>query len=152
MYSFRSTADAISLFGPGVPRVLQFAEAISEVHNPARVLAPEKRRVGLVLLENRTPASSALSFMLNVSGALETMMMLPLLCLGTVMAIFVVVAVIFVSCCEQEGIAKGVRRIVGVTRGMALSAIERSRAFEAQLDSADGIEGLALDAEVLGFT
>ncbi|CAM9768219.1 unnamed protein product, partial [Sphacelaria rigidula] len=49
---------------------------------------------------------------------------------------------------EQEGIAKGVRRIVGVTRRLALEAMERSKAFAAQLDVADGIEGLALDTEV----
>lgn len=37
---------------------------------------------------------------------------------------------------------------MGVTRGLALAAIERAKAFEAHLDAADGIEGLALDAEV----
>lgn len=48
----------------------------------------------------------------------------------------------------QAGIAKGVRRIVGVTRGLAHAAVERAKAFEQQLDAADGIEDLSLDTLV----
>lgn len=48
----------------------------------------------------------------------------------------------------QSGIAKGVRRIVAVTRDLATAAQERAKAFEAQLDAADKVEGLALDTEV----
>ena len=48
----------------------------------------------------------------------------------------------------KAGIAKGVRRIVGVTRGLAHAAVERAKAFELQLDAADGIEDLSLDTMV----
>lgn len=49
---------------------------------------------------------------------------------------------------QQTGIAKGVRRIVAVTRGLAQAAVERAKAFEQQLDVADGINDLSLDAMV----
>ncbi|CAM9762323.1 unnamed protein product [Scytosiphon promiscuus] len=49
---------------------------------------------------------------------------------------------------EEAGIAKGVRRIVGVTRVLAHAAIERAKVFEQQLDAADGIEDISLDAAV----
>ncbi|CAB1118771.1 unnamed protein product [Ectocarpus sp. CCAP 1310/34] len=49
---------------------------------------------------------------------------------------------------EEAGIAKGVRRIVAVTRGLALAAVERAKAFEQQLDVADGIEDISLDTKV----
>ncbi|CAM9105783.1 unnamed protein product [Ectocarpus sp. 13 AM-2016] len=49
---------------------------------------------------------------------------------------------------EEAGIAKGVRRIVAVTRGLALAAVERAKAFEQQLDVADGIEDISLDTTV----
>ncbi|CAN0286412.1 unnamed protein product [Pylaiella littoralis] len=49
---------------------------------------------------------------------------------------------------QEEGIAKGVRRIVGVTRGLAHAAAERAKAFEQQLDVVDGINDLSLDATV----
>lgn len=48
----------------------------------------------------------------------------------------------------QAGIAKGVRRIVAVTRGLALAAVERAKTFEQQLDVADGIEDISLDTTV----
>lgn len=48
----------------------------------------------------------------------------------------------------QVGIAKGVRRIVGVTRALAHGAVQRAQAFDKQLDAADQIEDLALDATV----
>lgn len=38
--------------------------------------------------------------------------------------------------------------MVAVTRGLAQAAQERAKAFEAQLDAADRIDGLALDTEV----
>lgn len=50
--------------------------------------------------------------------------------------------------CQQTGIAKGVRRIVAVTRGLAHAAVERAKAFEQQLDVADGINDLSLDTMV----
>lgn len=40
------------------------------------------------------------------------------------------------------------RRIVAVTRELAKAARERAEAFEALIDRADKIEGLALDTEV----
>ncbi|CAM9233963.1 unnamed protein product [Hapterophycus canaliculatus] len=49
---------------------------------------------------------------------------------------------------EEAGIAKGVRRIVGVTRAPAHAAVERAKVFEEQLDAADGIEDVSLDAAV----
>ncbi|CAM9448574.1 unnamed protein product [Ascophyllum nodosum] len=49
---------------------------------------------------------------------------------------------------EEGGIAKGVRRIVAVTRGMAHAANDRARSFEQQLAEADAINDLSLDAVV----
>lgn len=49
---------------------------------------------------------------------------------------------------DQGGIAKGVRRIVAVTRGMAHAANGRARAFEQQLAAADAINDISLDALV----
>ena len=46
------------------------------------------------------------------------------------------------------GIAKGVRRIVAVTRGLAHAARERAKAFKQQLDKADAIDDITLDATV----
>lgn len=46
------------------------------------------------------------------------------------------------------GIAKGVRRIVAVTRGLGQAAREKAKAFEEQLDKADGIDGITLDGTV----
>eukprot|EP00752_Nemacystus_decipiens_P009413 g8416.t1 len=49
---------------------------------------------------------------------------------------------------EETGIAKGVRRIVAVTRGLARAAVERSKSFEQQVDAADGIDDISLDTTV----
>lgn len=46
------------------------------------------------------------------------------------------------------GIAKGVRRIVAVTRGLAHVAREKAKAFEEQLDKADTIDDITLDGTV----
>lgn len=49
---------------------------------------------------------------------------------------------------EEVGIAKGVRRIVAVTRGLAHVAREKAKAFEEQLDKADTIDDITLDGTV----
>lgn len=58
------------------------------------------------------------------------------------------------ACCrtaiplDQVGIAKGIRRIVGLTRGQAEAAQERAKAFEQELEKAEKMDDLALDAAV----
>jgi alanyl-tRNA synthetase len=49
---------------------------------------------------------------------------------------------------SEEGIAKGIRRIVGVTMGDAKKAIALADEFEGKLKAASGLQGDDLDAEV----
>ncbi|CAM9883503.1 unnamed protein product [Discosporangium mesarthrocarpum] len=48
---------------------------------------------------------------------------------------------------EEVGVAKGIRRIVGVTKEMADKAQQTADAFEAQLKAAGAIEDITLDTE-----
>mmetsp|Transcript_3070 Transcript_3070/g.8679 ORF Transcript_3070/g.8679 Transcript_3070/m.8679 type:complete len:969 (-) Transcript_3070:118-3024(-) len=53
---------------------------------------------------------------------------------------------------SEEGIAKGIRRIVFVTKDDAKKAIAEAEAFEAKLKKGESLDGEALDAEVKSLT
>mmetsp|Transcript_20229 Transcript_20229/g.34859 ORF Transcript_20229/g.34859 Transcript_20229/m.34859 type:complete len:985 (+) Transcript_20229:91-3045(+) len=58
----------------------------------------------------------------------------------------------FFQLMEESGIAKGIRRVIAVTRGAAEEARDRSRAFEAELKAAAELEGEALLEACKGLT
>jgi alanyl-tRNA synthetase len=52
---------------------------------------------------------------------------------------------------SEEGIAKGVRRIVGATKGAAAAALETARTIKAQVNACDALDGADLEKAMAGL-